>query len=299
MHISSEHVGAGTKVLETEVSPRLAMNYAAAVGDNNPLYFDDTREDGVYAPPMAALAVTWPFSGNFMSTWDPDSFPHRFPYELMKQQVHFSETLVFHRPLRPGMKLRMRGEMVAILPHRVGTLLIVRYDAETASGEPVFAEYIGALLRRVHCEDGGRGEENLPKVPPCPETAGPLWEATLDIDPLAAHIYDGCTNMHFPIHTSRRFARSVKLKGIILQGAATLSYAVRELTDHEAGRDPSGIELVDCQFTGMVVPGGAITNRLLAREERDGRAHLHFETLNSQGRRAISNGYMRVRLADT
>jgi hypothetical protein len=48
------------------------------------------------------------------------------------------------------------------------------------------------------------------------------------------YVYDGCTNIYFPIHTSVGFARMVGLPDIILQGTATLAYAARELADREA-----------------------------------------------------------------
>lgn len=38
------------------------MNYAAAVGDDNPRCFDDERPAGVVAPPMLAVALTWPLA---------------------------------------------------------------------------------------------------------------------------------------------------------------------------------------------------------------------------------------------
>lgn len=295
MEVSSDHVGAFTKVIETEVSARLSMNYAASIGDNNPLYFDDTRPGGIVATPLLSVALTWPFSGNFLQTWVAESFPHPFPYHIMERQVHFSETLIWHTVMYPGDRLVMQGHMAAILPHRAGTQLVVRYDAKRSDGQPVFTEYIGALLRRVKCTDAGTGSENLPKIPQPPRDAAPLWESIIPIDPLAAHVYDGCTNMHFPIHTSVAFARSVGLQGIILQGTATLSFAARELVNREAGGDPSRLHELSCQFTGMVTPGTTITVRLLHREPHGDGEDLFFDVITPNGKRAISGGHARLR----
>ncbi len=60
MEIGSHLVGSGLKEYRKEVSWREIMNYAAAVGDNNPCYFDDERMDGIIAHPMFCVAVTWP-----------------------------------------------------------------------------------------------------------------------------------------------------------------------------------------------------------------------------------------------
>ncbi len=295
MEVSSDHVGAYTKRIETEVSARYAMNYAASVGDNNPIYFDDTRESGIVATPLYSVALTWPFSGDFLNNWVAESFPHPFPYQIMERQVHFSETLIWHRVMRPGDKLYIQGRIAAILPHRAGTQLVVRYDAENSDGEAVFTEYIGALLRRVRCTDTGTGAENLPRTPAPPKDAVPIWECSIPIDPLAAHVYDGCTNMYFPIHTSVAFARSVGLQGIILQGTATLSFAAREIVDREANRDPSRLQQLSCQFTGMVTPGTTITVRLVHREKNGETTDLFFDVVTPNGKRAISGGYARLR----
>lgn len=294
MELSSDHVGAYTKILQVEVTARLCMNYAAAVGDGNPLYFDDTRADGIIAPPMLSCALTWPLSGDFVENWERHSFPRPFPYELMQQQVLYTETLMWHRIMRPGDKLRIQGRMVAILPHRAGAYMVVRYDATTVSGDPIFTEYVGALLRRIRCSDEGRGADNLPAIPDYPATSEPVWTETIPVDPLAAHIYDACTNMHFPIHTSLRFARSVGLREVILQGTATLSLAVRELVNREAAGDASRLESTSCTFTNKVVPGSRIVVRLLKKEEGPAACDLFFDVVNATGNPAISGGHVRL-----
>jgi acyl dehydratase len=239
------------------------------------------------------MAVTWPLSVDFQKTWNSQSFPHAFPYDILRQRVHAWEVIEWRRPLRPGMKLRVQGSIAAILPQRGGSLLVIRYDARDKEGNLVFSEYIGGFLRRVRCTDEGCGEENLPRTPERTEDAEPVWEKELQIDPMASYIYDGCTGMHFPIHTSASFARSVGLQGIILQGAATLSYALRELTN-ERGLAPDAYRTVSCRFTGMVVPGSSIAIRLLEEREEEGSRHIFFDVLNEQGKQAVSEGYLQI-----
>jgi len=294
MELSSEHVGAYSKAMEVELTERFSMNYASAVRDPNPVYFDDEREVGIVAPPMVSTALTWPLSGEFLRNWEPSSFPHPFPHEVMQQQVLYTETLLWHQVMRPALKLRIQGRLVAILPHRAGTHMVVRYDASSPSHQPVFTEYVGALLRRVRCIGEGKGVENLPRVPDCPTESPAVWEKLISIDQFAAHVFDGCTNMHFPIHTSFKFARQVGLKEPILHGVATVSFALRELLDREGGGDPTRLAQLSCTFTGMVVPGTDILVRLLGKEEHPERLDLFFDVLNSEGRRAISGGYIHL-----
>ena len=148
--------------------------------------------------------------------------------EVLVTQVHHAENLEFHRPLRPGDRLTVKGQVAAILPHRAGTRVVIRFAALDEAHEPVFTEHIGALMRGVKCSDDGLCLNRLPEGPLAEEGVEPLWESRIPIDPLRPHIYDGCTGIVFPIHTSRAFARQVGLPGNILQGTATLAFAVRE-----------------------------------------------------------------------
>ena len=291
MEMTSDIVGLRSRCCETELTWRQTMNYAAAVGDSNPWYLDDQREGGIIAPPMLSVALTWPLLERYPEFWGD-----HVPIEIIQRQVHYTERLIWRRPMRPGDKLSIQGELVAIQPHRGGTLMSGCYTATDASGEVVFEEYGGALLRGVRCVDGGRVLRPLPTTPNFPDTGEILWERVVPIDPLAAHVYDGCTNIVFPIHTSVQFARFVGLPGTILHGTATLSIAVREIVNTEAGADPTRLESVSCCFTGMVVPGTQITLRVKAKSCTAERTEIFFDVLNGAGKRALSDGYVLIRI---
>jgi acyl dehydratase len=168
----------------------------------------------------------------------------------------------------------------------------VRFEAKDAEGRPVFTEYEGGFYRGVRCADEGRTEGDLFEAPAAPETDAPAWEKTIHIDPLAAHVYDGCTGLSFPIHTSKRFAQDVGLADPILQGTATLSIALREVIDNEAAGDPTRVKALSCCFRGMVFPGTDIAMRLLANREDEAGEHVFYEVLNKEGKKAIADGYV-------
>ena len=290
MEISSSFVGSRLKDYDTEVTWRNTMNYAASIGDNNPHYFDDEREHGIIAPPVFSVALTWPISERI---WEYIEAPN-FPKEIIATQVHYTEHLSFHRPVRPGDRLKVRGRIAAILPHKAGTHIVMRFDAVDREDAPVFTEHIGAMMRGVRCTDEGRGEEDLPKVPGLSGDSAPVWETAIPIDLLEPFVYDGCTNIFFPIHTSVRFAHAVGLPGIILQGTASLAYALREITNKEAGGNPLELKSVYCRFTGMVLPGTTIRVQLIKKGNSRGGTDLFFVVLNSDGQKAINNGYVRL-----
>jgi acyl dehydratase len=287
MELSSRFVGTRLRDYHTEVTWRRTMNFAAAVDDPNPFYVDDEREGDIMAPPVFGVAVTWPVIERIWEYLESDDFP----MDVMMTQVHHTEDLEFHRPIRPGDPLTVQGGIAAILPHRAGTRVVVRFDAVNRDADPVFTEHIGALLRGVRCSDEGRSQAPLPETPPFQEGAGPLWESPIFVDPLRPYVYDGCTDIVFPIHTSKSFARQVGLPGIILQGTATLAFAAREIVNREGEGNPSTLRRLSCRFTGMVRPGTTIRVQLLGRGEREEGMDLHFDVLNQEGQKAISGGY--------
>jgi len=288
MEISSTILGAAIAGRETTVAWRNTTNYAASLGDGNVRYFDDTREKGLVAPPMFAVALTWPLSVDLGARLQVDGFPS----EVLMTQVHYSEHLRFHRLVRPGDHLKITGKVAAVLSHRSGTHFIVRYDATDAKGKKVFTEHSGAMLRGVTCMDGDRSDE-LPRIPDNPgqfDPASPVWEVPVSVTPFLPYVYDGCSDIVFPIHTSPRFARQVGLPGIIVQGTASLALAAREIVNREAGGDPVLMRVLACRFSGMVLPGSEIRVRLVAKDVKEA-GELFFEVINHQGQKAIGHGY--------
>lgn len=291
MEIDPACVGTHLKDYRCTLTWRQSMNYAAAVQDRNPWYFDDER--GIIAPPMQAVALTWPICEHLPEVLSGAGFPS----EVLLTQVHYTEHLCLHRPLRPGDELLIQGRLVAIQPRRAGTLTVIRFEAFDAQGVPVFTEHIGGLLRGVACSSAGQGAQDIPMVPRPRAESPVVWEVGIPIDPLAPFIYDGCTNIFFPVHTSVQFAHAVGLPNIILQGTATLALAVRELINREALADPRCLKILAGRFTGMVFPGEDIVVRLIERRADPGGQDLFFAVQNTSGARVVSDGYARIEAA--
>lgn len=288
MEINSDAVGSELRGFTTPVTWRDTMNYAAAIGDANPRYFDDEREEGIIAHPLFSVALLWPMMERMRDVMKQRDYSP----DIIATMVHYSEYLEFHRPVIPGDNLSITGSIAAILPHRSGTHVIIRLEAKSGT-EPVFTEFSGVLLRGVRCADEGRGGNAIPRVPEYRGNNPPQWESIIHIDELRPYLYDGCTDIFFPIHTSKKFARSVGLPGIILQGTATLAYAAREIINREADGDPRRLKLISCRFTGMVLPGTDIHITLDGSEAPKDYRNLFFHVL-SQGERAISNGFAHI-----
>ncbi len=290
MNLDTRLVGTPLKPYHTEIGPRETTNYAAAVEDNNPRYFDDEKEEGLVSHPMFPVAVTWPV----LSRLDKFIESEDFPTEVLITQVHYTEHLVLHRLVRPGDKLIINGSIKAFLPHRAGTHAVICLEAKDAGGLPVFTEHIGAMLRGVTCEEGSTAGELL-LVPENDTETKILWTSCISIVPERPYIYDGLTHIEFPIHTSPAFARMVGLPGIILQGTATLAYAVRELVNREADQDPACIAEIACRFSGMVRPGTDIKVCCTGKKPHDTYTDVFFEVYNSNDEKAVRNGYIKIK----
>ena len=289
MKVGSDIVGLRFKEYQTRITWRQTTNYAAAIGDMNPRYIDDRREGGIVAPPMFAVAVSWPIVENMQSYID---LP--YPPEIFNTMVHYSEYLEITRPFRPGERVTVNGEVLALIPHKAGSYIVFKFSVTDKDGQAIHEEYAGAVLRGVECTDGGKGEENIPVVPDHIGTGDPEWSVRVPITPEAPYVYDGCTNIYFPIHTSPRFAKSVGLPGIIYQGTATLALAVRELVNREAAGEPERIKVISGRFTGMVMPDSAIAVQLQGRRESETHTELFFRVVNQQEREAVSFGYAKI-----
>jgi hypothetical protein len=288
--LNSELNGTHLRDYETSVNWRDIMNYSAAIGDANPRYFDDESSNGIIAHPIYPVAISWNIIGRIQEF----IVSEKFPTELLLSQVHYTEHLEIHQPLSPGLELVIKGQIVAILPHRAGTHVIIRLVAREKEGAPVFTEHIGAMLRGVECIGGSSGKESLPIVQNISDAVDPCWTSTLSIDKLMPFVYDGCTDIVFPIHTSIKFARMVGLPGIILQGTATLALAVTELVNRELNREPTRVKSVSCRFTGMVLPGSNISVRMIEKRKNNTATDLLFDVCNIDGKRVISSGCLSV-----
>jgi len=284
-----------SKLFDVEVSVhgfkvtwRDTMNYAAAVGDENPYYLDDERIGGIIAHPMFSVVVTWGKSQALERYYDT------LPKEIISTRIHYTEHLEFYRPIVPGDELITKGRVVAVLPHKGNTYIVSRLDVFDKTGKPVFIEHIGGILWGIELTDEGIVKEVLPEVPRYTGNNVPIWESVIRIEPLAPFIYDGCTGIVYPIHTSVKFAHQLGLPGRVLHGTATLAYAVRELINREAGGNPLTLKSLYSKFSSMVLPGTYIKVQLLKRDDKGGGTDLFFVVLNAEGKKAISDGYARL-----
>ena len=288
MPLSTSIVGKEFGATTTPITLRRAMAYAAGVADHNPRYFDDTGATPVVAQPIFGVCLDFPLhealrdvSG--VSTAESD------------RQVHATQDMIFHRPVRVGDVLTTRGRIVGAEQRSPGAYMVLRFDTADAAGQPVLTTYFGRLLREVPCDGPARWADRPPEFPAAVTSGAGGWSVPVSIPWGMPHIYSECAQIYFAIHTERSFALGVGLPDIVLHGTATLAIATRELVDRACAGDPARLARVSVRFGGMVVPGSTITVRLDEQSPTPEGRLLRFSVLNAAGQPAIRDGIALVR----
>jgi acyl dehydratase len=289
--LSSDLVGAAFELPPREIGWRETSNYAAAVGDLNPRYFDDTGGKTLIAPPMFAVAVTWQL---FVTQWRGPSGV-LVPDEIAVQGVHATQHMIFHRPIVAGDVLRVDGRVLSMIPTPAGAYVVTQLDIVDRDGDVVVSEYNGSMYRGIECPDGGRTASSPPAVPEFVAPDTPIREQPIPIDRGLPHVYDGCADIFSPIHTSPAVARErAGLPDIILQGTCSLALAAREIVDGEAAGDPTRLEALACRFSSFIIPGTTARLEILGTVRNGPSVDVFFQVLNGDGEAALSNGYARI-----
>lgn len=284
MTIDVAVVGRALGHLERRVHWRDVTNYAAVVGETRPIHLDDTHPGGLVAPPAFPVALTWPLLAGL-----GERLGEALPQGVLERLVHAGEHLLLHRFVRPGDRVTMSGQVAALLPGRAGTLMVLRVDGR-AGDDPLFTEHVTVLFRGVALDGDGAVAGDVPQGAAFPTENAVRWEAAVEVGRDVPFLYDGCTGIVFPIHTSVAFARAAGLPDLLVQGTWTLAQAVRELVDREAGGDPSRIREIGCRFTGMVVPPVRIAIQGAAP---DASGALPFRVCDERGASAVE-GFARI-----
>jgi len=278
MEVSSALVGIKTNPFKVKVTRRHSTNYAAAIGETSSLYFDDAKNEVLVSHPVFPVALSWELNSNLDKYVD-----YPIEREIIERLVHQSEQMEINRLLRVGEEVSIEGEVIAVMPHDMGTKIALRFDYLDAAGELILREYTGGLIFGMACADEGKGKENVPTSARVELAEGekPAWEKKIYIDRNLPYLYDGCANISAAIHTSPKFATSLGLPDIILHGTASLAISVREITAHYK-LDPSKMTHLAAKFTGMIIPGSEISLEVLKENILTSRCGMQMENLHSE-----------------
>ena len=282
MKISSQIVGTKSKPYQIQVTDRQISNYAASIFDENDIYYKKKQGKEMVAHPLFPVRISWKIIENINQQWGTE-----LPGNILDNLVHQSEYLEIHRLLKPGDKLSITGEIIALLPHKQGSKITIKFDYYDQNNQKVLSEFLGAIMFGCKCSDPGKTTQALP-VTAIIEQDTPLWEEKIAVSRVAPFLYDGCNEIVYPIHTDQGYAKSVGLPDIILQGTATLAMSVSTLIRKELNNNPQRVKVVSGKFTGIVVPPNRLSVRLLKKSEQK----FYFDVSDQDDNFVLRGGYI-------
>src|SRR5687767_53709 len=254
------------------IDARWLMAYAAAVGVEDPRYFDTQSAGGPLAHPLFAVCYEWPLALAVRDT--------AIGADIAPFGVHATHALTIHRPPRAGDTLHTRARVIAAEPRRAGTLVTVRFTTHDASGARVTTTDYGSVYRGVTLTEPAHA---VAPPPPRAAAAAPAWQEPVAVAAGAAHVYTECARIWNPIHTDIAVARAAGLPDIILHGTATLALAVSRVVARDAAGDGRRVRAIQGRFTGMV----RMPSTLTVRGDAARTGAIAFDALAADGARVL------------
>ena len=275
---------AGTEVgaLSTSLDARWLMAYAAALGVDDPRYYNTLAEDGPLAHPLFSVCYEWPAVLALRAKAVKES------WALLG--VHSTHHVIIHRPPTATDRLLTRAQIIEVRRSRAGTLVVARLSTVDRNGRPVTTTDYGSVYRGIATDGEARAQVDAVDRPSPPPSAEPRWSAQVPVGSRAAHVYSECARIWNPIHTDIAVARSAGLSAPILHGSATLALAVSQVISRDLDGEPARVREIAARFTGLVFMPSTITVRGRGRAGD----RLGFDAVDERGEPVLSEGVIRA-----
>ena len=288
MPLNASVVGMDLPSQIIDVTPRMALAYAAGINDPALHTFDDSDANRFMASPFYCVSPEWQMviaGRNDVLGLTPD--------EALRS-VHAGQETIFHRPIKPPATVRVTCTIVEVRATKAGALSRTRLETLCANtGEPYATTFSTGLARGVAIN----GEDRCMTSEPAAES--PLadvvdWsETSIPLDRWFPHRYTECADIWNPIHTERKVALAAGLPDIIVHGTALWALAGREILSTYGHDDPQALAALSGRFGAMVIAGTDIIVRH-GRSQADPK-RIAFSVLNADGQDAVSQGVARLR----
>lgn len=274
---------AGAPVTEL-VERRWTMNYAASVGDENPVYYDTLASEPVPAHPAYVSHLEWAAITELHAR-----LPELTDAERLRGVHSFNDTTL-HRPIRADDRLSCGATVVSAQSRRSGAKLTIRTETSDVDGRPVATSYTSMIYRGVDMS----GADAVAAEPPGAAEPEPVSTHTeqVPVSAVAAHVFSECARDYNPIHTDGAIAAEAGLPGLILHGTATIAMALSSLVRTEAAGNPLAVRRFRARLQAMVRCPSIVT--VYAHRSTDSAGPVGFEVLGDDGSPAISDGLIHV-----
>lgn len=201
--------------------------------------------------------------------------------------VHGAQGVVLHRAIPTSGELVTVARVTEVLDKGKGAVVVVETQThQKGEPSPLFDTRWSIFCRGQGGFGGSRGTR---PVLPEPTSEQPQATMTAQTRPDQALIYrlSGDTN---PLHVDPAQAAKAGFPRPILHGLCTYGFAIRAAIDAVGGGDPAALRAFSARFSGVVLPGDALTFRVFETAE----PHL-FRLDAAVGDRAVlSHGVVEV-----
>lgn len=282
-------VGTTTPARTMRVEARDLANFAAGVQSRRRAYYDDTAPGGLCSFPTFSSRLSWHAVNDLWSAL----IALGCSPAVMERQVHYRTEIRNSRHFRPGEEVQVETRVARMTRHRAGTLMATEVSIRGADGNPICEEFVEGMLRGVSCD---APEEPLPAKPPsAPAETGAENSLRFEVPMLLPYQYDGCADIHFPIHSSPAYARKAGLPGIIVQGSATLALCVDRICDWMAPPDaPVTAPIIRAQYAGYLLPGEEVILTARQNSPTASRDEIRFALKTAEGRDILREGSLEL-----
>jgi acyl dehydratase len=254
------------------ITAEQTRRFAEATNDRNADYLE-----GRLAPPLYALV---PVLKTMVAA--KNAVTEAFAF-------HGEHDLVIHRPLEPGMTVRVAATVVGVRQRSAGVATVVRIETcedDTLLNEQHFTSFVaGGHVTEDAGEDG-------PSHVPEPAT-GPVRKTTMPLDPDQTRRFAAAADDWDAYTLDEEVARSMGFPTIIVHGTCTMAFAARAIVDEICAGDSRRLERFAARLTRplLLVSGQALTTRMWAAGQ--GRV-IGFEAVDHEGTPMIKNGWAEV-----
>lgn len=285
MGLNHSLVGKQYPAQEYGVTAEAAIKYARAYNEDNPVFTDTARPDGILAPPMFGVVIGWLPIMTVMT----DS---ELNVDLLRL-LHGEHDMVFHQTIRPGDILTSTATILQIEDKGNGESLVLEVQSANQKGEAVQKMLFTAFIRE-QSRGGGRGRrsETFGVTPP----EEPLVRVHQRMETDQTYRYAEASGDYNPIHIDENVAKMAGLPGIIVHGLCTMAFTSKVMLDQLCGRDPRRLKRLRVRFSRPVFPGQEITTAVWKQSEQ-GRLRVYtYETYNPDGKAVIKDGRAEIRV---
>lgn len=263
------------------VTATATTKYARAYNEDNPWFLDVSRPDGIIAPPLFGVVMSW----LSLMTVITDS---ELGVDFLRL-LHRAQDMHFFLPAVPGDIITSTARIAAIEEKKNGEILTVELNCANQRKETVQKILFTAFIR-----GHGSRERNGGRIDREGAFGAPFLQVRQSIDTDQTYRYAEASGDHNPIHVNENVAKMAGLPGIIVHGLCTMAFASKVVIDHLCDGNPLRLQRLYTSFSRPVFPGQEITTALWPGPDRDSIRTYTYETYNPEGKVVMRNGIAEV-----